>query len=68
MYTYVLIIVHADILTPNYAGGCFTNVSWALQNNFAKIYNAKNNIYAENFKLELCTCVQSMALGTRTKF
>ena len=30
----------------------FTNVSRALQNNFAKIYNARNNIYAENFKLK----------------
>ena len=27
-------------------GGCFTNVSQALQNNIAKIYNAINNIYA----------------------
>ena len=49
-------------------GGCITNVSRALQNNLAKIYNARNNIYAENFKLKLCTCAQSMALGTRTKF
>ena len=48
-------------------GGCFTNVSWALQNNLAKIYNARNDIYGENFKLKLCMCVQSMALGTRTK-
>ena len=40
----------------------------ALQNNLAKIYNARNNIYAENVKLELCTCVQSMALDTRAKF
>ena len=49
-------------------GGCFTNVSRALQNNLAKIYIARNNVYAENFKLQLCTCAQSMALGTRTKF
>ena len=49
-------------------GGCFTNVSWALQNNLAKIYNANNHIYGANFKLKLCTCAQSMALGTRTKF
>ena len=49
-------------------GSCFTNVSRALQNNLAKIYKARNNIYAENFKLKLGTCVQSMALGTRTKF
>ena len=49
-------------------GGCFTNVSRALQNNLAKIYNARNHIYYENFKLKLCTCAQSMALGTRTKY
>ena len=47
--------------------GCFTNVSRALQNNFAKIYNARNYIYGENFKLKLCTYAQSMALGTRAK-
>ena len=49
-------------------GGCFTNISRALQNNLAKIYKARNNIYAENFKLKLCICAQSMALGTHTKF
>ena len=49
-------------------GGSFTNVSQALQNNLMKIYNTRNNIYVENFKLKLCTCVQSMALGIRTKF
>ena len=47
---------------------CFTNISRALQNNLAKIYNARNHIYGENFKLIVCMCVQSMALGTRTKF
>ena len=49
-------------------GGCFTNISWALENNLAKIHNARNHIYGENFMLKLCTCAQSMALGTRTKF
>ena len=48
--------------------GCFTNVSRALQNNLAKIHNTENHIYGENFKLKLCTCAQSHALGTRTKF
>ena len=50
------------------AGGCFTNVSRALQNNLTKIHNTRNHIYGENFKLKLCTCAQSHALGTRTKF
>ena len=45
-------------------GGCFTNVSPALQNNLAKIYNAKNHIYGENFKLKVFTYAQSHALGT----
>ena len=53
---------------PQWPGGCFTNVSRALQNNLAKIHNTGNQIYVENFKLKLCTCVQSMALGTGTKF
>ena len=32
-----------------------------------KIYNTRNDIYGENFKLKICTCAQSMALDTRTK-
>ena len=51
-----------------WSGGCFTNVSRALQRNLAKIHNANNTIYGENFKLKLCMCAQSMALGTHTKF
>ena len=50
------------------SGGYFTNVSRALQNNLLKIKYAINHIYGENLKLKLCTCAQSMALGTRTKF
>ena len=46
------------------ARGCLTNILQALQNNLAKIHNVENHI----FKLKLCTCAQSMALGTRTKF
>ena len=49
--------------------GCFTNISWALQNILAKINNIRYHIYGENFKLKLRTCAQSLiALGTRTKF
>ena len=36
--------------------GCFTNVSRALQNNIAKIYSAKIQIYGENSKLTLYVC------------
>ena len=49
-------------------GGGFTNVSRAFKNNLVKIHNARNHIYGENFKLKLCMCAQSMALGTHTKF
>ena len=48
--------------------GCFTNVSRALQSNLTKIYNAMIYIYGENFKLKLCTCDQSIVLGTDTNF
>ena len=60
--------IQSEELSNFQPGGCFTNVSRALQNNLAKTYNARNHIHDENFKLKLCTCVQSMALGTRTKF
>ena len=54
--------------THGRTGGCFIKVSRALQNNLAKIHNARDHLYGENFKLKLCTCAQSMALGTHTKF
>ena len=49
------------------SGCCFTNVLWALQTKHRKIYNARNHIYAGNFNLKLCMCVQSMSLSTCTK-
>ena len=52
----------------DHPGGCFTNVSRALQNNLVKIHNTGKHIYGENFKLKLCTWAQSHALGSRTKF
>ena len=48
----------SSFLTFWVTGGCFTNVSRA----------PRNNIHAENFKLKICACAQSHALGTRTKF
>ena len=36
--------------------GCFINALWALQNNLAKIYNARDHIHGENFKTKLCIC------------
>ena len=44
----------------------FTNVSWALQNNFAKIYNARKHIYGENFMLKLLRVPHP--LDTHTEF
>ena len=49
-------------------GGCFTNVSRALQDILSKFVYCRNHTSYENFKLKLCTCAQSPALGTRTKF
>ena len=49
-------------------GVCFTNVSRAIQNILTKFVNRKNRTSGENFKVKLCTCAQSHALGTRTKF
>ena len=51
-----------------WAGGCFTNVSRALQDILSKVVYCRNRTSYENFKLTLCTCAQSHALGTRTKF
>ena len=55
-------------LTFQWCWGLFHIRLWALQNNLAKIYNARNHICGENFKLKRCMCTQSMALGTHTKF
>ena len=49
-------------------GGCFTNVSRALQDILLNFVHCRNRSSYENFKLKLWTCAQSMALGTRTKF
>ena len=47
--------------------GLFTNVSRALRDILMKfVYCRKRSSY-ETSKLKLCTCAQSMALGTRTK-
>ena len=66
------LLPHGEVRDTNLAwvrpGGCFTNVSQAPQNILAKIHTTRNHIYGENFNLKICTCAQSMALGTRTKF
>ena len=49
-------------------GGCFTNVSRALQNILSIFVCCRNRTSYENFQLKLCSCAQSHALGTRTKF
>ena len=50
------------------AWGCYTNVSWALQNILSKFVYCRNRTSCEYFKLKLDMCAQSMDLGTRTKF
>ena len=49
-------------------GGCLTNILWALQNILSKFVYCRYRTSYKNFKQKLCTCAQSMALGTRTKF
>ena len=49
-------------------GGCFTNVSRALQNILSNFVYCRTSTSYENFKLKLCSCAQSHALGTHTKF
>ena len=49
-------------------GDCFTNVSRALQKIISKFVYCTNSTCDEYFKLKLCTCAQSLALGTRTNF
>ena len=55
---------------PNqwWSGVCFTNASRALQDILSKCVYCRNRASYEKFKLKLCTCAQSHALGTRTKF
>ena len=48
--------------------GCFINVSPAVQNILSKLLYCRNHTSWENFKLKLCTCAQSDASGTCTKF
>ena len=56
------------MMTMMRPGSCFTSTSRALQNILSKFVYCRNHIYGENFKLKLCMCAQSHALGTRTKF
>ena len=49
-------------------GGCFTNVPRALQHILSKFVCCRNRTSYDHFKLKLCSCAQSHALGTRTKF
>ena len=61
-------LVNAVACDPFKPGGCFTNVSRALQNILSKFVCCRNRTSYEHFKLKLCSCAQSHALGTRTKF
>ena len=56
----------ASDLIPS--GGCFTNVSRALQDILSKFVYRRNRTSHENFKLKLCMCAQSHALGAHTNF
>ena len=56
------------LVQPTSSGGCFTNISRALQDILSKFVYCRNRTSCENFKLKLCKCAQSHALGTCTKF
>ena len=45
----------------------FTNILWARQDILSKIVYSINHTSYDNFKLKLCKCAQSHALGTSTK-
>ena len=60
--------VNAMIFNSLGPGGCFTNVLRALQNILSKFVHCRNRTSYVSFKLKLCTCDQSHALGTCTKF
>ena len=45
------------------SGGCFTNVSRALQNILSKFVYYRNHTSYENFKLKLCTWAQKPCFG-----
>ena len=49
-------------------GGSFTNISRALQDFLLKFVYCRNCSSYKNFKLKLCMCAQSHALGAHTKF
>ena len=63
--THHLPVTHTRFQAP---GGCFTNFSRALQNILSKFVCCRNRTSYDHFKLRLCSCAQSRALGTRTKF
>ena len=65
---YCAVICHNFTHDLDNSGVCFTNVSRALQDILLKFVYCINRSSYENFKLKLCTCAQSIALGTRTKF
>ena len=68
MMPYFASLGHDDLYWYIMPGGCFTTVWGTLQNSLAKIHSARNHLYGENFKLQLCMCGQSPALATHTNF
>ena len=65
LYAIRCVILNRVLMRPV---GCFTNITWALQNILSKFVHCRNRTSYENFKLKLYTCAQSHALGTCTKF
>ena len=49
-------------------GGCFTNISRALQDVISKFVYCRNCTSYENFKLKLCMCAQNHIQNFKLKF
>ena len=64
----LLLCFRQDVSLSLYSGVCFTDILWALQNILLQFMYCRNHTSDKNFKLKLCTCAQSHALGTCTKF
>ena len=55
--------VFAQIAADQVTRGCFTDVSWALQNIFSKFMHCRNRTSYDIFKLKLCNCMCAQSFG-----
>ena len=60
------VIMAGDVWEDSTSGGCFTNVSRALQNILSNFGYRRNRTSYANFKLTLCTCATKFQLEILT--